>query len=178
MIYPTVLQLVSAPVAGLRQWRLAIRIDLVRSVPKIAAAGVGLVISKFIVSDEAFGIIAFTSLIAIATMAVATWELFTVMRRVKMHQASIVYELYSTPLAAVLSAFAASGLAKSMIEPAFAHLSPRASASIETVVAGFIYVSLSFVLLRFGYTSTLERLLEALPDFAKPGARRLFRLGV
>lgn len=176
MIYPTVLQLVSAPVAGLRQWGLAIRIDLVRSIPKLAAALTALVVLPWIGTDSMTTILVFTSLIAAFTMASSSWELARIMQRAGLTRATVVYELYSTPLAATLSAFAASGLARSLIEPLGAHLTVRVASVLEAGLAGSIYVALSFVLIRFGYTQTLERLIDALPSFMQAPARRLFVL--
>ena len=177
MIYPTALQLLSAPVAGLRQWRLAIRIDLVRSVPKLLAALLALLVLPFVASDPAESINVFTILVSVFMAGAATWELFRIMQSARMTRATALYELYSTPLAAILSAFAAAGLSRSLVEPLAPHLDVRIGALAEAGLAGAVYICLSFVLLRFGYTQTLERLIEALPEFLRASARRMLFLG-
>lgn len=176
MIYPTVLQLVSAPVAGLRRWNLAVRIDLVRSMPKILAAVAAGIIISLSHSDRPPPILVLSGCIAIFTVIVSSRELYRIMLQANMSRASVTYELYSTPLAATLSAFAAGGLAQSMLEPLVPHLSGRASALLEAALVSAIYLGLSVVLLRFGYTSTLERLIDSLPDFLRTPVRRIFLL--
>ncbi|MFM7806513.1 MAG: hypothetical protein ACKPEA_01110 [Planctomycetota bacterium] len=176
MIYPTALQLVSAPVAGLRQWRLAVRIDLVRSIPKLVAAGIAALIIPWTSSDPMASILIFSGLIALFTVVASSWELFRILLKAGMSRATVVYELYSTPLAATLSAFAAAGLSKSLMEPLSPHLSIRTDAILESIMAILIYFMLSLVLLRFGYTGTLERLIDSLPEFARARVRRLFFL--
>ena len=47
---------------------------------------------------------------------------------------------------------------------------------MECVIAGSVYSMLAVILLRFGYTATLERLVAALPEFMRAPAQRLFVL--
>jgi O-antigen/teichoic acid export membrane protein len=176
MLYPTVLQLVSAPVTGFRDWKLAIRIDLLRSWPKLIAG----VVAGFIASRLDFGSVSASVLLAIAaggiTALVSMKELHRILRQADATTSSIVYELYSTPLAAILSAVAASGLGHSLAEPLSTSAGPRAAAIVETLLSGTIYGTLCLLLIRFGYTPTLEQLLRGLPSaFANP-LRRLLRM--
>jgi hypothetical protein len=91
-------------------------------------------------------------------------------------RSTILYELYSSPLACALSSVAAGGLAHSLIEPLRSELPARAAAGIECVVAALLYTVLVVILLRFGYTRTLERVTEALPSALQKLARRVFVL--
>ena len=74
---------------------------------------------------------------------------------------------------------ASSGLAHSLAEPFRIHLGLRLGSGVECAIAAIVYTLLSFLLLRFGYTPTLERLLQALPSPIAQPVRRLFflRLG-
>jgi hypothetical protein len=55
-------------------------------------------------------------------------------------------------------------------------LGVRQAAGIECLIATVIYAVLSLLLLRFGYTPTLERLLQALPGPIGGPIRRAFRM--
>lgn len=176
LVYPTALQLVAAPIAGLRNWKLAIRLDALRAAAKLVPAAVaGICIIWFEASPVTSGI-ALASAVGGASAIVASFELLRILSKADMPRTSIVYELYSTPLAALLSAIAAAGLAHSVTEPLRITLGDRLTAAVECLIAGSVYVVLALILLRFGYTGTLERLIGALPDFMRAPARRLFLL--
>lgn len=175
-IYTTALQLVGAPIAGVRNWKLAIRLDLLRAVPKILGAAIGGILSIWLSLDAVMSGILLAAAVGAAGLLAATFELFRVLLHSGMSRGSIIYELYSTPLAAVLSAVAAAGLAHSVTEPLRVSLGVRQAAGIECLIATVIYAVLSLLLLRFGYTPTLERLLQALPGPIGDPVRRAFRM--
>jgi hypothetical protein len=138
------------------------------------------VVAGFIASRLDFGSVSASVLLAIAaggiTALVSMKELHRILRQADATTSSIVYELYSTPLAAILSAVAASGLGHSLAEPLSTSAGPRAAAIVETLLSGTIYGTLCLLLIRFGYTPTLEQLLRGLPSaFANP-LRRLLRM--
>lgn len=175
-IYTTALQLVGAPIAGVRNWKLAIRLDLLRATSKILGAAIGGTLCIWLSLDAVMSGIVLAAGVGTAGLLVATFELFRVLLHFGMSRGSIIYELYSTPLAAVLSAVAASGLAHSIAEPARVALGVRMAAGVECLLAAAIYSALSVLLLRFGYTPTLERLLQALPAAIGGPVRRAFRM--
>lgn len=176
LVYPTALQLVAAPIAGLRDWRLAIRLDALRALTKIVPAAIGgACILWFGLSASASGLV-LAAAVGGTGAIVASVELVRILSRAGMPRHTIVYELYSTPLAALLSAVAAAGLAHSAVEPLRIIVGNRTAAGIECLIAGAVYAALAAVLLRFGYTATLERLIDALPEFMRAPARRLFVL--
>lgn len=178
LVYPTTLQMICAPIAGLRDWKLAIRIDMVRAVSRILPAilACGWIVWRGV--DESIAATVLASVVGAASALASGAEIYRILRRARMPRHSILYELYSTPLAALLSALAANGLAHSLIDSEVlrALLSMRAIAGIECVFSALLYCALAFILLRFGYTATLQRLIDALPDFMRPKARRLFVL--
>ena len=174
LVYPTALQLVAAPIAGLRNWRLAIRLDALRALTKIVPAAIGgACILWFGLSASASGLV-LAAAVGGTSAIVASVELVRILSRAGMPRHTIVYELYSTPLAALLSAVSAAGLAHSAAEPLRSIVGIRTAAGIECLIAGAVYAALAAVLLRFGYTATLERLINALPEFLQAPARRLF----
>lgn len=177
LVYPTVVQLVAAPLSGIRDWTSAIRLDSGRAITKITAAGLaGAAIVSLQLDSFAAGIV-LASLVGGMGAAIASLELYRIITRMGITtRGTVLYELYSTPLAALLSGVAASGLAHSLTESLNAHMPPRAVACIECFIAGTIYLTLSIILLRFGYTRTLERVVELLPPAASRLARRIFVL--
>ena len=157
-------------------WKLAIRLDALRALTKIIPAAIG---GAFILwlglSASASGMV-LAAAVGGAGAIVSSIELIRILVRAGMPRHTIIYELYSTPLAALLSAVAAAGLAHSAAEPMRIIVGDRAAAGIECMMAAAVYAVLAVVLLRFGYTATLERLVAALPDFMRAPARRLFVL--
>lgn len=176
MVYPTALLLVSAPVAAMRDWNLAIRIDLVRALPKIVAAALaGVAIMYWNLGASSSGIVLAASVGGLSGL-ISSLKLIRIMTRAGQSRSTILYELYSTPMVAVLSAIAAIGLAQSIADPLKSLLEPRPAAFIEAIVAGTIYTALSMVLVRFGYTVTLVRVIASLPQTIRPVAYRVFLL--
>jgi hypothetical protein len=173
LVYPTALQLVAAPIAGLRDWKLAIRLD---ALPKIVPAAIGGACILWLGLNASASGVVLAAAVGGAGAIVSSIELVRILMRAGMPRHTIIYELYSTPLAALLSAVAAAGLAHSAAEPMRVILGDRAAAGIECVMAAAVYAVLAVVLLRFGYTATLERLVAALPEFMRAPARRLFVL--
>jgi hypothetical protein len=176
LVYPTALQLVAAPIAGLRDWKLAIRLDALRALAKIVPAAIGGVCILWFELDAAASGLVLAAAVGGASALVSSVELIRILSRTGMPRHTIIYELYATPLAALLSAVATAGLAHSAFEALRAVLGDRAAAGVECVIAATTYSMLAMILLRFGYTATLERLVGALPEFMRTPARRLFVL--
>ena len=176
LVYPTTLQLVAAPIAGLRNWGLAIRIDTLRAMSRIMPAIIACAIMAWLgINSEVSGIILAAAVGGTGAIT-STVALLRLLAHAGMPKTSIIYELYSTPLAALLSAIAAAGLAHSTTEPLRIAIGDRPAAAVECATAAIVYFVLALVLLRFGYTNTLERLINALPEFIRGRARALFLL--
>ena len=173
LTYPTAVQLIAAPLAGIRDWGSAIRIDASRAVSKIAGAGIGAAIILTAQTGVGSSALILASCVGIASAFASTVEIFRVMTAARMSRPTILYELYSTPLAALLSALAASGLAHSIVSGLQGELEARTIAAIECVLASSIYGILALILLRFGYTSALERFIAALPPALNRVAKRV-----
>jgi len=178
LVYPTALQLVAAPIAGARDWHQAIRIDLLRAIPKLLAAGVAGLIIIWLQLDSFWSGVLLALAVGLAGAFVAAQELMRIMKNAGVSPITLFYEMYSTPFAALLCAFAASGLADSFLEPMQYSFSVRTMALIECALSGIIYLMLTGFLLRFGYSATLERLTEALPAILRPLSRKVFFLDV
>lgn len=163
LTYPTVVQLVVAPIAGIRDWGAAIRLDLGRAIARMLGAGVAAIFILWLQPSVTTSAMILALAVGCTSAAVATLEIFRVMLQAGMTRASIIYELYSTPLAALLSAVAASGLAHSVVEPLRVDLPAQIANGIECGIAAATYAVLSLILLRFGYTTALERVVRALP---------------
>jgi O-antigen/teichoic acid export membrane protein len=174
LVYPAALQLVSAPIAGVRDWKLAIRLDLLRGVSKIVPAFAASIFIVLLNLNALTSAIVLSAAVGAVSAVVASRELYRIIVRSGMSRQTVLYELYSTPLAALLSALAAAGLAHSAVDPLRMHLSLRLTSAIECVLAGSLYLFCALILLRFGYTETLSRLIRALPDFMQPLAKRVF----
>jgi hypothetical protein len=175
-IYPTALQLISAPLAGIRAWGSAIRIDAMRAVSKIAGAGVAAAIILIAQPSIGSSALILASCVGIASAVASTVDIFRVMTGVGMSRPTILYELYSTPLAALLSALAAGGLAHSIASGLQSQVDARTLAVIECAFASSVYGVLALILLRFGYTSALERFVAALPPVLGRVVRRIAML--
>jgi O-antigen/teichoic acid export membrane protein len=177
LVYPTVVQLVAAPLSGIRDWSSAIRLDSGRAITKILGAAIaGVLIIWLQLGSVASGIL-LASVVGGLGAGVASLELYRIIMRMGIAtRGTILYELYSTPLAALLSGVASAGLAHSLADSLSTHLTPRTVAYIECAIAGTIYIALSLILLRFGYTRTLERVIELLPPVAGKAARKIFVL--
>ena len=176
LVYPTALQLVAAPIAGLRDWKLAIRLDALRAVAKLVPAAIAGACILWLKAEPTTSGIVLASAVGGASAIVSSVELVRIMSRAGMPRHSIAYELYATPLFALLSAVGVPAIVHSLAEPLRVAIGDRPAAAVECALSGFTYVALAFVLLRFGYTPTLERLVAALPDFMRPHARRIFVL--
>jgi len=163
LTYPTVIQLVVAPIAGIRDWSSAIRLDLGRALARIMGAALAAILILWLQPGITTSATILALLVGGISAVIATYEIFRVMLKADMSRSSIVYELYSTPLAALLSAVAASGLAHSVMEPLRSELSAQTANTIECAIAAATYALLSLILLRFGYTAALERVVRALP---------------
>jgi hypothetical protein len=134
-----------------------------RALGKILGAGIAAIFILWLQPGTTTSATILALFVGGISAAVATFEIFRVMLHAGMTRASIVYELYSTPLAALLSAVAASGLAHSVVEPLRADLPGNLASVLECCLAALTYAILSLVLLRFGYTAALERVVNALP---------------
>lgn len=176
LVYPAALQLIAAPIAGIRDWKLAIRLDGLRAASKIVAAALGGICITWLSLDTSTSGVVLAGSVGGLSALVASVEMYRILIRSGMPRHTIIYELYSTPLAALLSALAAAGLAHSIGDQLHFMVGVRGAAAVETAIAIFVYALLAMVLLRFGYTNTLERLVGALPAFLQRPARRLFAL--
>ena len=176
MVYPTAVQLISAPISGLRDWKSAIRLDASRAISKIAGAGLASAIILIFMPSVGASTLILALCVGAASAAASTIEIFRVMTATGLSRSTIFYELYSTPLAALLSALASSGLAHSIISGVAIQLESRTAAAIECALATGIYGILSLILLRFGYTSALERFISALSPKLQAVAKRFTAL--
>ena len=175
LAFPTVVQLLAAPFAGIRDWGSTIRLDAGRAFAKVAGAGVGSLFIIWLRPGDQASVNMLAAAIGVSSMLFASIEIFRVLRAAQMSAATITYELYSTPLAAVLSALAAGGLAHSLAEPLRAETQGRLADVVELALAGSLYAALSLTLLRFGYTAALEKFVGGLPAvLARPARRALF----
>ncbi len=176
LVYPTALNMVTAPVAAARNWKLAIRLDSVRAVAKIVAAALaGTLIVWLDLGPIASGVM-LAAMVGGITALASAWELTRLMRSAEIPRSAYSYEMYSTPFAAVLIATAAGSVSETVAEPLYRVISDRPAALIETSVAATLYGVLSLGLLRFGYLDALERIIEGLPAPAAGFARRVLVL--
>jgi hypothetical protein len=176
LVYPTAVQLISAPISGLRDWKSAIRLDASRAISKIAGAGLASAIILTLMPSVGASTLILALCVGSASAIASTIEIFRVMTAAGLSRSTILYELYSTPLAALLSALASSGLAHSISSGVAVQLDSGTAAAIEFALAAGIYIILSLILLRFGYTSVLERFISALPPKLQTVAKRFAAL--
>lgn len=175
LAFPTVVQLLAAPFAGIRDWGATIRLDAGRAFAKVVGAAVGSLFIVWLKLDDQSSVNMLAVFIGTSSLLISSAEIFRVLRAAEMSAATISYELYSTPLAATLSALAASGLAHSLAEPIKAAAPDRVGAFAELGLAAVLYTLLSLTLLRFGYTAALEKFVGSLPAvLAQPVRRALF----
>lgn len=173
LTYPTVVQLIAAPLAGIRNWGAAIRLDSGRAFAKVVGAAVASIFVIWLQPDVSVSATLLATFVGLAGAAMATYEIFRVASAAGMSRSSIAYELYSTPLAATMSALAAAGLAHSVVEPLHAQMPTQYANIIECTLAASLYALLSLILLRFGYTMALQRLIDLLPGPVASIARKL-----
>jgi O-antigen/teichoic acid export membrane protein len=176
LVYPTAVQLISAPISGLRDWKSAIRLDASRAISKIAGAGLASAIILTLMPSVGASTLILALCVGSASAIASTIEIFRVMTAAGLSRSTILYELYSTPLAALLSALASSGLAHSISSGLAVQMDSGTAAAIEFALAAGIYIILSLILLRFGYTSALERFISALPPKLQAVAKRFAAL--
>ncbi|MCE9618682.1 MAG: oligosaccharide flippase family protein [Planctomycetes bacterium] len=164
LIYPTVQTLLEAPIMGTRRWRLTLKLFFGRALGKCVGALVAVgCIYAFTIPVEH---VATTLVIGVgvASTAMALFQIQQVSREVHLPSTTFRYEIYSTPLYAILAAVATSGLAKSVVELLeISSTSIRVEAFIEFAFCLLTYTAVSFVLLRFGYIDALHHLLLLFP---------------
>lgn len=174
LAYPTVVQLLAAPFSGIRDWGATIRLDAGRAFSKVAGAALASIFIIWLKPGNAMSVNLLALFIGATSTMIASAEIYRVLRAAGMSASTITYELYSTPLAATLSALAASGLAHSLTEPLRSLVDDRSLSLIECATAVVLYALLSVTLLRFGYTNALEKFIDGLPAaFAQPFRRAL-----
>jgi O-antigen/teichoic acid export membrane protein len=174
LIYPTVQVLLEAPIMGAHRWKLVLRLFIGRAIAKCggALAAVG-VIKLFHVPTEYLSVTLILG-VGLATTAVSFVQIQQVSRMVGLSRATFSYEIYSTPLYAILAAIATSGLADSVVDTlGISSENTRLEAAIEFAFCVVSYSAVSAVLLRFGYVESLCSLLQLVPQ---PARRMLFKL--
>lgn len=164
LVYPTVQGVLEGPILGMRRWARYIELLSWRTGAKIIGAVVGIVVLKSAALTGAS--IAITLVVSVG--AASSISSYIQSRRIMLESGadreSVHYELWATPLYAILAVVATHGVSSSILEvltidPA----EPRLIAGVEFALSLLIYGFISIVLLRFAYIGNLKALLFLVP---------------
>ncbi|MCE9618683.1 MAG: oligosaccharide flippase family protein [Planctomycetes bacterium] len=174
LIFPTVQILLEAPIMGARRWWLTLRLFGGRALAKITGAllAVGAIFA-FDIPDVHKSTAVIIGVGLAATM-VSLLQIYQVTKQVKLPAKTFRYEIYSTPMYAILAAIATSGLAESVVGLLhIASITSRLESLLEFLFCLAAYSTINLVLLRFGYIENLHNILILVPSGIRS---RLYRL--
>lgn len=161
LAYPTVQGVVEGPVLGMRRWARYLELLSWRTAAKVIGAFLA------IIAVNAFALTGPTIAIALVVGVGATSSISAYIQTRKLMLQSgadrdvVHYELWATPLYAILAVVATHGVTSSIAG------SLTASAGVELAMSVLIYSLISLTLLRFAYINNLKALLFLLPVKAR-----------
>ena len=169
LMYPTVQNLLEAPLMGARRWSVVLELFTSRMIAKITGAllGIGVIFAAPLVAPIPENYYALTVVIGVGVVCtvISFYQIKKVSKQIYVSNITFNYEMYSTPAYSVLAAVATSGLASSVIEiVGFSSTSIRTEALFEFIFCLITYGVVCVVLLRFGYADNLNNLLRLFPQ--------------
>ncbi len=165
LVYPTIQGVLEGPVLGMRRWGRYFELVSWRTGAKVIGAVVGVIVIK--VAELTGPSIAIALVASVGTASSISGYIQT--RRLMLESGaprdSVHYELWATPLYAVLAVVATQGVASSVLDAlALGVESPRMVAAIELALSFALYTFISVALLRFAYIQNLKALLFLIPS--------------
>lgn len=164
LVYPTVQLVIEGPLTGLRRWNLYLSLLSWRAGSKILGVLLAILVIKFYALPDSSIAIALVIGVGSLGSISAYIQIRRVLARFKVDREMYVFELFATPLYALLAFIGTNGLMSSIlnhIEHDRQTLQARAFA--EFALSLSIYSVISVILLRFAYLKRLKILIALLP---------------
>ena len=181
LIFPTVQTLLEAPLMGARRWNITLELFIGRMIGKLVGAilGLSIILTAKLIQPipEEYYALTLVICVGLTSSLIAFYQIRKVSKQIQISPDTFRYEIYSTPLYAVLAAIATAGLASSIIDLIdVPSTSLRTKALIEFLISSLMYGGVCCVLLRFGYTDNLHNLLQLLPRYLRQFIYNAFAL--
>lgn len=164
LVYPTVQSVLEGPLIGLRRWNLYLNLLSWRALSKVVGVLLAILVIKFY--DLRDSSIAITLVLGVGSLGSisAYIQIRRVLWKFKVDREMYVFELFATPLYALLAVIGTEGLVSSILKPLENNSEGfRVQALIEFALSLSIYSVISLVLLRFAYLKRLKIVLILLP---------------
>lgn len=164
LVYPTVQSVLEGPLIGLRRWNLYLNLLSWRALSKVVGVLLAILVIKFY--DLRDSSIAITLVLGVGSLGSisAYIQIRRVLWKFKVDREMYIFELFATPLYALLAVIGTEGLVSSILKPLENNSEGfRVQALIEFALSLSIYSVISLVLLRFAYLKRLKSVLILLP---------------
>lgn len=164
LVYPTVQSVLEGPLIGLRRWNLYLNLLSWRALSKVVGVLLAILVIKFY--DLRDSSIAITLVLGVGSLGSisAYIQIRRVLWKFKVDREMYIFELFATPLYALLAVIGTQGLVSSILKPLENNSEGfRVQALIEFALSLSIYSVISLVLLRFAYLKRLKIVIILLP---------------
>lgn len=164
LVYPTMQSMLEGPILGLRRWHDSLALLSWRTGSKAAGALLAALVAKYWELPETSIAMAMVVGVGAASTITAYLQIRKFLIRFGVDQGMVDYELYSTPLYALLAVIATHGVVSSIVGSWLGTVGhSRLDAAIECIIGGVTYIVIAAVLLRFAYYGKLKVLVSLLP---------------
>lgn len=164
LVYPTVQSVLEGPLIGLRRWNLYLNLLSWRALSKVVGVLLAILVIKFY--DLRDSSIAITLVLGVGSLGSisAYIQIRRVLWKFKVDREMYIFELFATPLYALLAVIGTQGLVSSILKPLENNSEGfRVQALIEFALSLSIYSVISLILLRFAYLKRLKIVIILLP---------------
>ena len=165
MVYPTVQAVLEGPLIGLRRWKLYLTLLSWRALSKVAGVVIAILIIKFYdLRDSSIALALVVGVGSLGSIS-ACIQIRRVLSTFKVDREMYNFELFATPLYALLAVIATEGVVSSFLNRLdYKADGFRTQMLIEFALTFTLYCSISLALLRFAYIAKLKILLALLPQ--------------
>ena len=165
LVYPTVQTVLEGPLIGLRRWKLYLTLLSWRALSKVAGVVIAILVIKFYdLRDSSIALALVVGVGSLGSIS-AYIQIRRVLSTFKVDRQMYSFELFATPLYALLAVIATEGVVSSLLNRLdYKTDGFRTQALFEFAFTFALYCSISLVLLRFAYITKLKVLLELLPQ--------------
>ena len=165
LVYPTVQTVLEGPLIGLRRWKLYLTLLSWRALSKVAGVVLAILVIKFYdLRDSSIALALVVGVGSLGSIS-AYIQIRRVLSTFKVDREMYTFELFATPLYALLAVIATEGVVSSLLNRLdYKTDGFRTQALFEFAFTFALYCSISLVLLRFAYITKLKVLLELLPQ--------------
>ena len=165
LVYPTVQAVLEGPLIGLRRWKLYLTLLSWRALSKVAGVVIAILVIKFYdLRDSSIALALVVGVGSLGSIS-ACIQIRRVLSTFKVDREMYNFELFATPLYALLAVIATEGVVSSFLNRLdYKADGFRTQMLIEFALTFTLYCSISLALLRFAYIAKLKILLALLPQ--------------